>query len=241
MAIKDYNTADNPTPPIELQTGPDPTASVIWLHGLGADGSDFEPIVPELHLARNLAVRFVFPHAPYRPVTMNGGYIMRAWYDIEMTDTGFNQKIGHMRESEITITGLIEKEIARGIPSRRIILAGFSQGGAIAVYTGLRFPNPLAGIMALSAPIPLAGSLMQDAHAANAKTPIFMAHGSRDGMVPYSIGLAAYNLLKAGGAQILWHEYNMDHSVVPAEIKDIGKWITQVLSKPDTQSELEHA
>ena len=232
MAIKDYSTADDQTPPIELQTGPHPTASVIWLHGLGADGSDFEPIVPELRLARNLAVRFVFPHAPYRPVTMNGGYIMRAWYDIEMTDTGFNQKIGHMRESETVIAGLIEKEIARGIPSQRIILAGFSQGGAIAVYAGLRFPQTLAGIMALSSPIPLAGSLMQDAHVANVKTPIFMAHGTHDGMVPYAIGLSAYNLLKAGGAQILWHEYNMDHSVVPAEIKDIGKWITDVLNSP---------
>jgi phospholipase/carboxylesterase len=226
--MTDATPADH-TPSIELETGPNPTAAVIWLHGLGADGSDFEPMVPELRLPRSLAVRFVFPHAPYRPVTINGGYIMRAWYDIEMTDTGFNQKISHIRESELVVRGLVEKQIERGIPSARIVLAGFSQGGAIALYTGLRFPQPLAGIMALSAPVPFANSLMKDAHPANAKVAIFMAHGTHDGMVPFAIGQSTHNLLKAGGANIEWHEYNMDHSVVPAEIKDIGRWLSDVL------------
>jgi phospholipase/carboxylesterase len=221
--------ANDVTPPIELETGPNPTACVIWLHGLGADGSDFEPIVPELRLPRNLAVRFVFPHAPYRPVTINGGYIMRAWYDIEMTDSGFNQKVSHIRESEATINALVEEQIARGIPSTRIVLAGFSQGGAIALYSGLRFPQPLAGIMCLSAPIPYAGRLMQEAHAANARISIFMAHGTHDGVVPFAVGESAYRLLTTGGANIEWHVYNMEHSVVPAEIKDIGKWLSDVL------------
>lgn len=223
------NNNDDATPPIELTTGPNPTACVIWLHGLGADGSDFEPIVPELRLPRSLAVRFVFPHAPYRPVTINGGYIMRAWYDIEMTDSGFNQKVSHIHESEATLRTLVEEQIARGIPSTRIVLAGFSQGGAIALYTGLRFTQPLAGIMCLSAPVPYAGRLMQDAHAANAKVSIFMAHGNRDGVVPFAVGESAYHLLTAGGAAIEWHAYNMEHTVVPAEIKDIGKWLSDVL------------
>lgn len=218
------------TPPIELETGAHPTACVIWLHGLGADGSDFEPIVPELRLARSLAVRFVFPHAPYRPVTINGGYIMRAWYDIEMTDSGFNQKVSHIRESEVTLSGLVQDQIARGIPSTRIVLAGFSQGGAIALYTGLRFSQPLAGIMCLSAPVPHPGSLMKEAHAANARTPIFMAHGTDDGMVPFAVGESSYHLLTAGGAHIAWHTYNMEHSVAPSEIKDIGKWLGEVLT-----------
>jgi phospholipase/carboxylesterase len=220
---------NDPTPPIELETGPNPTACVIWLHGLGADGSDFEPIVPELRLPRKLAVRFVFPHAPYRPVTINGGYIMRAWYDIEMTDSGFNQKVSHIRESEATLRVLVEEQIARGIPSTRIVLAGFSQGGAIALYTGVRFPQSLAGIMCLSAPVPYPGSLMHDAHQANAKVAIFMAHGTSDGVVPFAVGESAYHLLSAGGANIEWHAYNMGHSVTPAEIKDIGKWLSEVL------------
>ena len=221
---------DEATPAIELTTGPNPTACVIWLHGLGADGSDFEPIVPELRLPRSLSVRFVFPHAPYRPVSMNGGYIMRAWYDIEMTDSGFNQKLSHIQESEVSLHALVQEQITRGIPSTRIVLAGFSQGGAIALYAGLRFPQPLAGIMCLSAPVPYAGSLMHDAHAANAKTAVFMAHGTSDGVVPFAVGESAYHLLTSGGANIEWHVYNMEHSVAPAEIKDIGKWLCGVLA-----------
>lgn len=226
MQTPDSN--NEPTPPIEIETGHNPTACVIWLHGLGADGSDFEPIVPELRLPRKLAVRFVFPHAPYRAVTINGGYIMRAWYDIEMTDSGFNQKVSHMRESEATLGALVAEQVARGIPSTRIVLAGFSQGGAVALYTGVRFPQPLAGIMSLSAPVPFPGSLMQEAKA-NAKVSIFMAHGTNDGVVPFAVGESAYHLLTAGGANIEWHSYNMEHSVSPAEIKDIGKWLSDVL------------
>ena len=225
----DNQASDEQTPPIEMETARNPTASIIWLHGLGADGGDFEPIVPELRLPRSLAVRFVFPHAPYRPVTINGGYIMRAWYDIEMTDSGFNQKVSHIRESEAILLGLIRKEMARGIASERIVLAGFSQGGSIALYTGLRCPDRLAGIMSLSAPVPFAGSLMKEATPANAQVPIFMAHGTHDGMVPFAIGQSACNLLKTGGAAIEWHEYPMEHSVAPAEIKDIGSWLVKVL------------
>lgn len=212
-------------PPIELLTGSRPSASVIWLHGLGADGHDFEPIVPELGLPRGLAVRFIFPHAPHRPVTINAGHVMRAWYDIEMTDTGFNQKMSHIRESETILRMLIEKEIERGIPASKIVLAGFSQGGAIALYTGLRFPQGLAGILALSAPVPSAGSLMSQANTANCETPIFMAHGTYDGVIPFAMGQAARNLLVASGAKIEWHEYPMEHSVCPAEIRDIGRWL----------------
>jgi len=216
-------------PPIELLTGTHPSASVLWLHGLGADGHDFEPIVPELGLPRTLAVRFVFPHAPYRPVTINGGHVMRAWYDIEMTDTGFNQKLSHIRESELILQGLIETEIKRGIPAERVVLAGFSQGGAIALYTGLRFAQRIAGILALSAPVPFAGNLMSQANQANAQTPIFMAHGTYDGVIPFAMGQAARNLLAAGGANIEWHEYSMEHSICPAQIKDIGRWLGERL------------
>ncbi len=212
-------------PPIELLTGPRPSGSVIWLHGLGADGHDFEPIIPELGLPRELAVRFVFPHAPFRPVTINAGHVMRAWYDIELTDTGFNQKMSHIRESEIILRLLIEKELERGTPAKRVVPAGFSQGGAIALYTGLRFPKSLAGILALSAPVPSAGSLMGQADKANAEIPIFMAHGTYDGVIPFSMGQAARNLLAAGGAKIEWHEYPMEHSICPTEIKDIGRWL----------------
>lgn len=227
--MHNHDNNNDPTPPIEISTGGNPTACVIWLHGLGADGSDFEPIVPELRLPKRLAVRFIFPHAPYRPVTINGGYIMRAWYDLEMTDSGFNQKVSHIRESEVTLRALVEEQIARGIPSTRIVLAGFSQGGTIALYTGLRFPQPLAGIMCLSAPVPHPGSLMQEAHAANAKISIFMAHGRGDGVVPFAVGQSTYHLLTSGGANIEWHTYNMEHAVAPAEIKDISKWLCEVL------------
>ncbi len=216
--------------PIELQTAPRPDASVIWLHGLGADGRDLAAIVPELGLPRALAVRFVFPHAPYRPVTINAGQVMRAWYDIELTDTGFNQKLTHIRESEAVLRDLIEAEVARGIPTERVVLGGFSQGGAIAVFTGLRFPKRLGGIMALSAPIPLAGSLMSQAEPANRLAPIFMAHGTYDGIIPFATAQAAHNLLVAGGASIEWHEYPMEHSICPGEIKDISHWLAARLA-----------
>ncbi|MDA8419984.1 MAG: alpha/beta hydrolase-fold protein [Pseudomonadota bacterium] len=214
-----------PQPSIEIETAPRPDASVIWLHGLGADGNDLAAIVPELSLSRSLAVRFVFPDAPYRPVTVNGGQVMRAWYDIEMTDTGFNQKLSHIRESEAFLRGLIDAQIARGVPVERVVLAGFSQGGAIALVTGLHFPKRLAGIMALSAPVPLAGSLMGQADPANSQIPIFMAHGNFDGIIPFPTAQAARNLLAGGGAQIEWHEYPMEHTICAAEIKDMSSWL----------------
>jgi phospholipase/carboxylesterase len=229
MAMSTYSATDDDTPPIEVETGPNPSASIIWLHGLGADGSDFEPMVPELRLPHEPVLRFVFPHAPYRPVTVNGGFIMRAWADMEMTDTGFHQKTSHFHESEGVIRGLIDQEIARGIPAHRIVLAGFSQGGAMALYTGLRYAQRLAGIMVLSAPVPHPGRLMQEAHPANRDVPIFMAHGKHDGVVPFAIGQSTYRLLAAGGATIEWHEYPVEHTVAPAEIKDISRWLLSVL------------
>ncbi len=217
-------------PPLELQTAPRPDASVIWLHGLGADGNDLAPIVPELGLPRLLAARFIFPHAPYRPVTINGGQVMRAWYDIELTDTGFNQKLTHIRESEVFLRNLIDEEVRRGIPPERVVLGGFSQGGAIALFTGLRFPKSLGGIMVLSSPVPLAGNLMSQADPANRQVPIFIAHGTYDGIIPFATAQAARNLLTAGGANIDWHEYPMEHSICPAEIKDIGRWLVARLA-----------
>ncbi|MHB8347541.1 MAG: alpha/beta hydrolase [Acidiferrobacterales bacterium] len=216
--------------PIELQTAPRPDASVIWLHGLGADGNDLAAIVPELGLPRSLAVRFLFPHAPYRPVTINGGQVMRAWYDIELTDTGFNQKLTHIRESEVLLRDLIDAEERRGIPPERVVLGGFSQGGAIALFTGLRFPKSLGGIMVLSSPVPLAGNLMGQADPANRQVPIFMAHGTYDDIIPFATAQAARNLLAAGGASIDWHEYPMEHSICPGEIRDISRWLVARLA-----------
>ncbi len=213
--------------PIELETAPRPDASVILLHGLGADGNDLAAIVPELGLPRSLAVRFVLPHAPYRPVTINAGQVMRAWYDIKLTDTGFNQSLTHIRESEQLVRGMIETEIGRGVRPERVVLGGFSQGGAIALVTGLHLASPLAGIMALSAPVPLAGNLMGQADPANRQVPIFMAHGAYDGIIPFATAEAARNLLSAGGACIEWHEYPMEHSICMAEIKDISRWLAE--------------
>src|SRR3989344_4276548 len=170
-------------PAIEVETGSGPSASVIWLHGLGADGQDFEVIIPELRLPTQPVLRFVFPHAPYRPVTINGGYIMRAWYDIAMSERGLEQNLEHIRESKRILQGLIENEIQRGIACERIVLAGFSQGGAIALHTGLRYSKSLAGIMSLSAPVPFAESLMAEVDPANATIPVFMAHGTDDRMI----------------------------------------------------------
>ena len=160
--------------PVVIETGQHPMACVIWLHGLGADGHDFEGLVPELRLPAQLALRFVFPQAPFRPVTINGGYIMRAWYDIAMTEHGIEQNPEQIRESQEILQALIEEQMQRGIPGERIVLAGFSQGGAIALHTGLRYPKPLAGIMSLSAPVPFAENLMAEIHPANAAVPVFM-------------------------------------------------------------------
>jgi phospholipase/carboxylesterase len=215
-------------PPVEIETGSEPMASVIWLHGLGADGHDFDGIVPELHLPAQLAIRFVFPHAPYRAVTINGGSVMRAWYDIAMTERGFDQNAGHIRESQKILQDLVENEIRRGIPCQQIVLAGFSQGGAIALHTGLRYPRSLAGILSLSAPVPYADILMAEIHPANVAIPVFMAHGTDDRMIPFTLAQEARKLMEAQRLSLEWHAYATGHSVVKEEIRDIALWLCRI-------------
>jgi phospholipase/carboxylesterase len=216
--------------PVILETGPDPVASIIWLHGLGADGHDFEPIVPELGLPGDLALRFIFPHAPARPVTVNGGYVMRAWYDIAIDARGFHQDEAHIRESEAVVRGLINREQDQGISSHRIVLAGFSQGAAVALHTGLRYPDPLAGIMALSMPIPLPETIAAELNSANAHTPVFLAHGRQDPVVPYAMGEQARHLLEQLAIPVEWHAYDMEHTMTIGEIADIRSWLLHVLA-----------
>lgn len=214
---------------IEIETGAAPTATVIWMHGLGADGHDFEPIVPELGLPAALQVRFVFPHAPVRPVTLNGGMAMRAWYDIIEIGGGREDGEG-LRDSQAAIEALIAAEVARGIPVKRIVLAGFSQGGAIAFQAGLRHPHRLAGIMALSTYLPLAGTVEAERSAANRDLPIFMAHGSVDPMISIGRAQQSRKMLEALGYPLEWHEYPMPHSVCPQEITDISDWLLKILA-----------
>jgi phospholipase/carboxylesterase len=208
---------------IELTTGEAPQLAVIWLHGLGADGHDFEPIVPELKLS--LPVRFVFPHAPVRPVTINGGMVMRAWYDILGFDRHAKEDAAGIRASAIAVGQLIEREIERGIPSERIVLAGFSQGGAVALHAALREPRPLAGVLALSTYLPLATSLASERSPANAGVPIFMAHGTSDSVLPLSLGESSRRALEALGYAVDWRSYPMAHSVCLEEVGAIGAWL----------------
>ncbi len=218
---------------VEIQTGKKPEASIIWMHGLGADGNDFVPVVNELDLTGAPAVRFVFPHAPMRAVTINNGYVMRAWYDVSLEDLAGNSRRADergVRESQGQIELLIERERARGIAAQRVVLAGFSQGGAIALQTGLRHDERLAGIMALSTYLPLAESLPGEAAPANKATPIFMAHGTFDPVVPYAMGAGSLTYLSALGYRTEWHEYPMQHSVCPEEIHDIGAWLRDVVT-----------
>jgi phospholipase/carboxylesterase len=218
------------TPPVVVETGPQPTASVIWLHGLGADGYDFEPIVPELQLPRSLPVRFVFPHAPHRPVTWNNGYVMRAWYDIAVTERGFHQNLEHLREAEATVRDYIAAECARGIDPARIVVAGFSQGGAVALHAGLHHAQPLAGILSLSAPTPFLDQLLGSIDPANIGVSIFLAHGEDDGVVPYVHGTRARERLTEAGLALEWHAYTgLGHGVCAQEIADIGAWLRRVL------------
>lgn len=219
---------------IEIETAAQPAAAIIWMHGLGADGNDFVPIVRELDLAGLPAIRFVFPHAPMRPVTINNGYVMRAWYDISFGDLeGRSRKADEtgVRESQRQIGDLIRRENTRGIASDRIVLAGFSQGGAIALQTGLRHDETLAGVMALSTYLPLAESFAQEATAANAKTPVFMAHGTQDPVVPYAMGRASCDTLQGAGYAASWQEYPMPHSVCLEEIRDISQWLKVALGR----------
>jgi phospholipase/carboxylesterase len=218
---------------IEIETGKNPAATVIWMHGLGADGNDFVPIVNELELDGTPAIRFVFPHAPMRPVTINNGYVMRAWYDVSFGDLEGQSRLADeqgVRESQAHITALIEREARRGVAAENIVLAGFSQGGAIALQTGLRHPRKLAGVMALSTYLPLAESLPQEAAPANKSTPIFMAHGTYDPVVPLMMGAGSMALLTGLGYPVEWRQYPMPHSVCPQEIQDIGAWLRRVLN-----------
>lgn len=215
------------TPPleaVEIETAASPDASVIWLHGLGADGHDFEPVVPELRLPPTLRLRFVFPHAPVRPVTLNMGMRMRAWYDILQLGGGAEDEVG-VRASQGMVESLIERERSRGVAARRIVLAGFSQGGAIALHTGLRHGQRLAGILALSTYLPLAGSLQAERSEANRDVPIFMAHGEFDDIIPVTRAQQSRQALVAQGYTLQWHSYPMPHSVCGEEIADIAAWL----------------
>ena len=210
---------------ISVETGANPQAAVIWLHGLGADGHDFEPIVPELPLPR--PVRYIFPHAPVRPVTINSGMRMRAWYDILQFGGGPEDEAG-IRASQQLIEKLLGEEKQRGVRTENIVLAGFSQGGAIALQTALRHPERLAGVLALSTYLPVAAKLAE-AHAANRATPIFMAHGVYDDIIPLRRAEQSRELLKQAGYDVEWHTYPMPHSVSPEEIRDIAQFLRRVL------------
>lgn len=219
-------------PHIQIETAPNPTAAVIWLHGLGADGNDFAGLVPELDLSGCTPIRFIFPHAPSMPVTVNGGYVMPAWYDIRGTDLLSRQDDAGIRASERAICALIAREMARGIPAKRIVMAGFSQGCAMALHTGLRYPHTLAGIMALSGYLPLADTFAAERAQANVHTPIFMAHGSQDPVVIPARGEASRDLLTKLGYAVQWRSYPMPHSLHPQEIADISVFLTKVLARP---------
>jgi phospholipase/carboxylesterase len=220
------------TPPetIQLDTGPDPKVSIIWLHGLGADGSDFVPIVHELDLAGCPAIRFIFPHAPMMPVTINNGYVMRAWYDILGVDLVNREDEAGLRKSQAMVEQLIEQEKARGVPANRIVLAGFSQGCAMTLQTGLRYPEKLAGLMGLSGYLPLHTVVPAERHNANQDTPVFLAHGRTDPIVPIHRAEKSRDILKGLGYQVEWHEYLMPHSVCQEEVADISAWLKRVLA-----------
>ncbi|HYD58793.1 MAG TPA: alpha/beta hydrolase [Noviherbaspirillum sp.] len=215
---------------IEIETGLNPTVAVIWLHGLGADGSDFVPIVRELDLAGCPAIRFVFPHAPTMPVTVNYGYVMRAWYDILGTDLTYREDETGLRKSQVLVEELIAREKARGIPASRIILAGFSQGCAMTLQTGLRHPEKLAGLLGLSGYLPIHTTVSAERHDANHDTPIFLAHGRSDPIVPIERAEQSRDFLRALSYEVEWREYPMPHSVCEDEIADIGAWLKRVLT-----------
>jgi phospholipase/carboxylesterase len=217
---------------IEIETAPVPRASVIWMHGLGADGHDFVPVVPELGLPDRPAVRFVFPHAPPRPVTIERGMVMRAWYDVFDLGGARGEDEAGVRGSHARIEALIAREKARGIAAAGIVLAGFSQGGAMALHTGLRHPERIAGIMALSCHVPLADTLAAEATPANRGLPIFMAHGTHDDLIPLARARRSRDLLLGLGYRVTWREYPMPHSVCPEEISDIGEWLRGILATP---------
>ena len=214
---------------IELQTTAAPTRAVIWLHGLGADGYDFVPVVKELESLGAPAARYVFPHAPMMPVTINNGFVMRAWYDIRTADLAHREDEQTIRGSQKAVEALIEREVQRGIPRARIVLAGFSQGAAIALQTGLRQADPLAGLIALSGYLPLADKLAAERHAASAAVPLLMAHGTDDPVVPIARAIQSRDLLTSLGYAVSWHEYPMPHSICAEEIEAIAAFLRQRL------------
>lgn len=215
---------------VEVNPSSPPGAAVIWLHGLGADGHDFEPIVPQLLSQLTVPTRFIFPHAPHRPITINGGYIMRAWYDIAAFDLPQVEDADGIHTSARQLDTLIRREIHNGIAAQRIVLAGFSQGGAIALHTGLRYPQRLAGILALSTYLPLAAAVSAERNPANRDTPIFMGHGNEDTVVPLPHALASKHLLQELGYLVEWHSYEMPHSLCDEEVDDIAAWLMRTLT-----------
>ena len=217
-------------PTVEVETGAAPKGSVIWLHGLGADGHDFEPIVPELKLPASLPLRFIFPHAPVRAVTMNGGHPMRAWFDITRIGVQQPRDLEGMRASRAAVEELITRENGRGVATARIVLAGFSQGGSVALFTGLQHREKLAGIMALSTWLPAEEGLGVEVSSGNAATPIFYAHGTQDQVVPLQLGAETRNWLTRQGCVVTWHTYPMPHSVSLEEIVHIRAWLISVFS-----------
>ena len=221
---------NNVLPHIQLEIGQSPQHCIIWLHGLGADGEDFVPVAQEMNLP--VAVRYLFPHAPEQPVTVNGGYIMRAWYDITAADIAAQQDSVGIHASQAAIKALIAQETARGIAPENIYLAGFSQGAAIALHTGLRHLPQLGGIVALSGYLPLAETLAHDIHSMPKNIPIFMAHGRDDTVVPFATGQSSADILRKQSYQLEWQEYAMSHTVCTEEIRDIESWLAGQLKKP---------
>ncbi|MCK5383115.1 MAG: dienelactone hydrolase family protein [Gammaproteobacteria bacterium] len=215
---------------VEINPAGTPRACIIWLHGLGADGHDFEPLIPQLGLVDALGVRVVLPHAPRRPVTINGGSVMPAWYDIVAQDFNRGQDSAGICESEQQLQALIRREIESGIPAENILLAGFSQGGAIVLHTGLRYPQPLAGILALSSYLLQPDALAAEHAAVNDRIPIMMAHGTRDPVVPLSMAEQSREVLQQQGYRVAWHSYPMQHAVCPDEVRDIRDWLVQRLA-----------
>ena len=214
---------------VEVTTGADPVGSVIWLHGLGADGHDFEPIVPELRLPASLPLRFVFPHAPIRPVTINGGMHMRAWYDIVSLDSEGRADANGVRESTAILDALIAREIERGIPAEKIVIAGFSMGGAIAIHTALHAGQRLAGLMALSTYLAIPNEV--ETSTGSRDLPVFMAHGTFDPMVLHQWGKASAGQLSEAGFPVEWHDYPMQHAVCAEEIEDIRNWLLGIFAR----------
>jgi phospholipase/carboxylesterase len=221
--------SEHALPYVEVNPKSKPRATVIWLHGLGDSGNGFAPIVPDLKLPDELGIRFVFPHAPMRPVTINNGMTMRAWYDITSLDFNNRADSQGVTESSALVADLIEKEMAQGIPAHKIVLAGFSQGGVIALNLGTRFAHTLAGVMSMSSYMSEPEKLSDEAHSANKNTPFFVAHGTHDDVVPIFMGNTAFKVLESNGYQATWHEYAMQHNVCMQQLNDISSWLQEKL------------